>query len=126
MIDFILHETSPWVLRGKGIKDCSMNDMIRNWVTCISISLHKKHALALEWVPPIGGMAQIDFDGASFGNPGLAGYGCVMHDSQGHIMLSKGVPIGIINANHVELIGLLEGLRMLESKGFKEYCGRGF
>lgn len=54
---------------------------------------------------------------ASFGNPRMASYGCVMRDSQGVIILVKGGPIGICDANHVETIGLLEALRMLKSGG---------
>lgn len=57
----------------------------------------------------------MNFDGASFGNPGMAGYGCVIRDSQGAIILVKGGPIGISDANHAKTIGLLEALRMHKS-----------
>lgn len=73
---------------------------------------------------PLGNV-KINFDGASFGNTRLAGYGCVMCNSQGNIIMAKGGLIGQSDANHAELIGLLKGLRILKNKGFYEYRGRG-
>lgn len=40
-------------------------------------------------------------------------------------MLAKGGPIGISDANYAKFIGLLEGLRMLKYKGFKDYIVEG-
>lgn len=80
VIDSIISETSSWVLVNNDFKHYSLNDMMRNWVTCILVPLHWKHVLVLEWVPPLDGKVKVNFDGALLGNLGLAGYGCVMRD----------------------------------------------
>lgn len=59
---------------------------------------------------------KVNFDGASFGNPGPAAYGCVVTDSQGIIILAKGRPIGIADTLHAEMMGLLEVLHILKQK----------
>lgn len=56
----------------------------------------------------------MNFDGASFGNPGLTGYGCILHDHDGAIKGVKAAPIGRTYANQEELTGMLESLRMLK------------
>jgi ribonuclease HI len=59
-------------------------------------------------------MYSLYFDGASRGNPGLAGYGAVLYDSEGKIVdecynrLS-----GICTNNQAEYAGLLNGLKMV-------------
>lgn len=78
------------------------------------------HVMAMDWAPPPKGRVKVDFDGSSFGNSGPAGFGCVMRDSQGSILIAKGNSIGWSDANHVELIGLLEGWRMLKHKGYMD------
>lgn len=41
---------------------------------------------------------RINFDGASFRNPGPTGYGCLMHDHDGAILWVKGGPLGHCDA----------------------------
>lgn len=36
----------------------------------------------------------LNFDGASFGNPSPPGYGCNMRDSNGSVICIKGGPLG--------------------------------
>lgn len=93
---------------------------VRDWVTCVSAAQGTKHTLSLDWVPLGRGKFKVNFDGASFGNPGPTGYGCVMQDSQGLVILVKGGPIGRSDATHADLIGLLEGLIMLREKGIQD------
>lgn len=40
-------------------------------------------------MPPMVGKVKVNTDGASFDNPRPVGYGCVMGDSQGRIVLAK-------------------------------------
>lgn len=63
-------------------------------------------------------MFKLNFDGASKGNPGLAGYGGAIRNSEGN-------PVGIywgyigLNSNNVaDLRGLLEGLLMAVRNGW--------
>lgn len=72
------------------------------------------------WTPPLGGKVKINFDGVSFGNPGLTRYGCVMRYSQGIIIIAKGGPIGVGDSNKAETVGLLESLRIFKSAGYKD------
>lgn len=94
VIDSILFEISSWVLLKKEFSAFSLDDMLRKWTSCISIPIHKELGETGEWIPPAAGKVKINFDEVSFGNPGLAGYRCVMRDSQGVITVAKGGPIG--------------------------------
>lgn len=53
------------------------------WGSCITLYSSFGHEIHMDWVPLGEGILKINFDGASFGNPGPAGYGCIMRDSQG-------------------------------------------
>lgn len=110
VVDSITCEVSSWMLTNIAFKGCSLNDMVREWITCISI------------LPPCERKFKVNFDGASFGNLGMAGFGCVMRyvmrDLHGCIILVKGGLLGICDANYAEIIGFLEALRMLNSGGY--------
>lgn len=126
----IICEVGSWVVVKKEFKGCNLNDMVMDWICRISASPSMTTPYVLDWVPPPEVhnnnkqpyppevKVKINFDGASFRNPRLSGYECLMCDSQGSIILAKGGPIGCCDTNHVELIGLLEGLKMLKNKGF--------
>lgn len=68
------------------------------------------------WLPQNIGKCKVDFDGASFGNPGLRAFGCVMRDCQGNIIGVKGMPIGVCDVILVETVCLLEGLKLAKTK----------
>ena len=57
------------------------------------------------------------FDGASKGNPGLAGCGGVITESKGNVISTYSWGLGIESNNKVEFCGLLQGLRIARSKG---------
>lgn len=57
------------------------------------------------------------FDGAPFGNLGPVGYGFVMRDSQGNVILAKGGPLGRGNAIQAEVMSFLKGLLLLKMRG---------
>lgn len=69
----------------------------------------------MKWSPPSIGKLKVNVDGASFGNLGPAGYGCVWRDSGGQILRVKAGPIGVQNALFTELMEMLEGLRLLKA-----------
>lgn len=70
VIDSIVCEISLWVLVKKEFKNCSINDMARDWVSCIMSYNGVKHVPSLPWIPPELGRFKVNCDGASFGNPG--------------------------------------------------------
>jgi probable phosphoglycerate mutase len=63
------------------------------------------------WLPPPNGFIKINFDGASKGNPGPAGYGAVIRNSEGEILILTAGYLGETTNNVAELTGLLQGLR---------------
>lgn len=80
VIDSILCEVGSWLLVKKEFEDCSPNEFMRDWSLCISLPT-KLSPLIGDWVPPPRGKVKVNFDEASFGNPGPPAYGCVVRDS---------------------------------------------
>ncbi|XP_059073555.1 uncharacterized protein LOC131874279 [Cryptomeria japonica] len=71
------------------------------------------------WHPPDEGWLKLNFDGASRGNLGQVGIGCVVHNWEGKEVASLASPVGIITNNWAELLALVEGFllcRKLEAK----------
>jgi broad specificity phosphatase PhoE/ribonuclease HI len=54
---------------------------------------------------------QIEADGGSRGNPGPAGYGAVVRDSDGEVLLERYGSLGVTTNNVAEYNGLIEGLK---------------
>lgn len=66
----------------------------------------------------------LEFDGASKGNPGLAGAGAVLHAGDGRVFrLREGV--GIATNNVAEYRSIILGLKFALQKGFKNISVRG-
>jgi ribonuclease HI len=72
------------------------------------------------WTPPPEHFIKVNFDGASKGNPGPAGYGAVLRNSGGEILgLDEGF-IGDSTNNVAELTGLLRGLHTTIDRGHQK------
>jgi probable phosphoglycerate mutase len=54
--------------------------------------------------------ARLSTDGGSRGNPGPAAYGYVLESDDGHVLDSRGEPIGVATNNVAEYRGLIAGL----------------
>jgi ribonuclease HI len=63
------------------------------------------------WSPPPIGFIKINFDGASKGNPGPAGFGATLRNSNGKILYLVAGFMGENTNNAAELTGLLHGLQ---------------
>lgn len=70
------------------------------------------------WNSPPAGMIQLNFDGASKGNPGQAGYGGVFRDHNGNPLGIFMGSIGWDTNNSAELEGLWRGLQISHRKNF--------
>lgn len=90
VIDSIVCQINSWVLVKKEFNNCSINDVIRDWVSCISDFNGVNNDPLLDWIPPIFGKRKVNFDVASVRNPRPVAYGYVMQDSQGHVIRFKG------------------------------------
>jgi hypothetical protein len=77
------------------------------------------------WAPPPEGFIKINFDGASKGNPGAAGYGLVFRNHKGHILIISAGSLGHSTNNNAELWGLLNGLRLARDHGFTKLIVEG-
>ncbi|CAH8267327.1 unnamed protein product [Arabidopsis lyrata] len=60
----------------------------------------------------------IEFDGASKGNPGRAGSGAVLRDSDGTVIASYREGLGTATSNQAEYRGLNRGLEAAREKGY--------
>lgn len=120
VIDSIICKISSWVLVKKEFINCSLNDLIRDWMSCISDSNGAIIAPIQKWNPPDIGKSKVNFDGASFGNLGSAAFSCVMRDFQGHIIGVKRRPVGVSDTIHAETIGFLEGFKLAKGKGIRD------
>jgi ribonuclease HI len=69
------------------------------------------------WSPPPAHFIKVNFDGASKGNPGPAGYGAVLRNSAGEILGLAAGFIGDSTNNVAELTGLLRGIQLASDRG---------
>ncbi|KAF1881951.1 hypothetical protein Lal_00038595 [Lupinus albus] len=66
----------------------------------------------MQWLSPNNEFVTLNVDGSSFGNPGKAGYECLLRDNMGSWISGFMGSVGISNNLHVELISLLYGLQL--------------
>jgi ribonuclease HI len=71
------------------------------------------------WTTPPAHFIKVNFDGASKGNPGPAGYGTVLRNSDGEILGLEAGFIGDTTNNVADLTGLLRGLQAATNKGYQ-------
>jgi len=77
------------------------------------------------WSPPPEGYIKLNFDGASKGNLGDAGYRTVFRDHRGHIVIISAGSLGHSTNNNAELWGLLNGLRIARANGLTKLIVEG-
>jgi len=97
--------------------------LLNNWgITTLPASLKPNRSLCPEisspdtWAPPRDGFLKLNFDGASKGNPGRAGYGGVFRNSLGQALWAFHGYIGQDTNNSAELEGLIHGLQLALDK----------
>jgi ribonuclease HI len=92
----------------------------------LTLSLPSFHTLSpSSWSPPSIPFIKLNFDGASKGNPGAAGYGAVFRDHLGHILLITVGYLGHSTNNLAELWGLIRGLQLASEHGFNNLVVEG-
>ncbi|MBM2623202.1 bifunctional RNase H/acid phosphatase [Actinoplanes sp. LDG1-06] len=62
----------------------------------------------------------VEADGGSRGNPGPAGYGSVVRDTDGQVLLERQGALGVTTNNVAEYTGLIEGLKAAHELGATE------
>ena len=91
------------------------NHIWQNWQFTISTipKVNKQNPPeSLSWLPPPPVIFKLNFDGASKGNPGPAGFGGIFRNSQGDIQAIYYGSIGWDTNNSAELEGLWQGLNL--------------
>ena len=68
--------------------------------------------LNCKWEPPPPGWIKLNFDGASRGNPGKAGIGCIIRDEYGNRLVERSKPLAKVTNNMAELEAVKEGINL--------------
>lgn len=83
VVESILKDVGSWLFILKNFKDHSISMFPRDWITSISFNAPATRKRTLLWKAPKEGSLKLNFDGASKGNPGSSGFGCVVRDGNG-------------------------------------------
>ncbi|XP_057856436.2 uncharacterized protein LOC131065813 [Cryptomeria japonica] len=68
--------------------------------------------LDVKWEAPEPGWFKVNFDGASVGNPGQSGIGCILRNSDGICIKEISKKIGVATNNKAEFRVALRGLQL--------------
>ena len=68
--------------------------------------------LSCKWEPPPPGWKKLNFDGASRGNPGKAGIGCIIRDESGNWIAKRSKSLDMASNNIAELEAVEEGINL--------------
>lgn len=118
VIEAIIRELGCWLKASPNFKDILLADFLRDWVTTIScLSFQSKSPCISSWREPSNEILKLNFDGASKGNPGPAGFGCVICDHNGNISLVLSGLLEYCNSTRAETMGMLMGIRELKKLG---------
>jgi len=71
----------------------------------------------IQWFPPPEGWVKLNVDGASKGNPGLAGAGGLLRGQYGNWIRGFALNLGICSSVKAELLALLHGLKLAKDQG---------
>ncbi|XP_057846629.2 uncharacterized protein LOC131056298 [Cryptomeria japonica] len=80
---------------------------------------------SVAWMPPKPGWLKLNFNGASKGNPGASGIGCVVRDHNGLFKGKMALSIALDTNNIAEFKALLLGLLEFSSRGIKHVVVEG-
>ncbi|KAF5201108.1 hypothetical protein FRX31_009303 [Thalictrum thalictroides] len=69
--------------------------------------------IQVAWKRPPVGWLKLNTDGASIGNLGVAGFGCIVRDHDGRCLLALSCPIPFASNNVAEFSAVLFGLKIL-------------
>ncbi|KAL0427613.1 UNVERIFIED_CONTAM: putative ribonuclease H protein [Sesamum latifolium] len=74
----------------------------------------------VRWVPPVLGWIKLNSDGASKGNPGIAGGGGILRDNNGRGIFAFQLFFGTTTSTFAELAALVRGLSLNGKEAFTE------
>ncbi|GLJ16236.1 hypothetical protein SUGI_0272570 [Cryptomeria japonica] len=91
--------------------------MEKNWLLVTptqlpKLSVKKGNRKHIRWRAPPMGWLKLYFDGACHGNPVVSGFGVVIRNSEGKILLGSYGAMGVATNNEAEIWALLEALKL--------------
>lgn len=91
--------------------------MKKHWTNLINPPLYyskvnKEARKNCKWEPPHPRWVKLNFDGAAWGNPGIAGIECVIHDEDGVWIAKRALSIQPTSNNLAELEALHQGIKL--------------
>lgn len=124
LIDSIMREVISWLSVVKEFQDIPPSMILHyDWVSSLKWAFPVCRKKLLSWVPPPIGSFKHNFDGASKGNPGQDGFGCVIRDHDHYVVRALCGILGVCDATKAEATSLLiEGIK---SSWFERLCGKG-
>ena len=72
------------------------------------------------WIPHPSSWTKLNFDGASKGNPGTIGIGCIINNDSGNWIAKRAKSIGSTTNNLAKLEALQEGLQNFLNLGISK------
>lgn len=119
LLDIIKLRTAWWIVESEKFKGVSISDVCRDWAS-VDLIIHR-HVIRphVPWSPPGDGHLKINFDGSCLCEIGLAGYGGVICNAVGSIVLSFVGSIANGSVNEAELFALWRGIMELEALGVR-------
>lgn len=100
----------------KGFNGLSIPTLTGDSRSCQKEKLRKE----TQWCAPEKDWIKINFDGASSGNPGPSGIGCVIRDEYGTVLVDCAEFIGTTTNNVVEFCAALRGLELGREVGARK------
>lgn len=106
-----MRNLASWFFVFDEFKEIPLSLFIIDWFSCLNWTSPMLRIKQQSWIPPVDGQFKLNFDGASKGNPGKAGFGCVIRDHDHNVIQVACRPLRICNAIKTEAMSLLMGLR---------------
>ncbi|XP_074304974.1 uncharacterized protein LOC141639890 [Silene latifolia] len=79
---------------------------------CVKAREQRRHEIFVQCIAPLAGWVVLNIDGASKGNPGLSGAGCLIRDASGQLIKAFSEKLGLETVTRGEIMALRRGLIM--------------
>ncbi|XP_077225823.1 uncharacterized protein LOC143859035 [Tasmannia lanceolata] len=107
-----------WTRCHPSFRFVSAYDLWEGWRE-VCFSSERANIIVHSWEPPPNGMLKLNFDGACFGNPGLAGVGGLCREDSGKVLWAFCGPIGECNVTEAEVKAAFQGLKTIRRDSLK-------
>lgn len=96
--------------------------MVKHIGSAFGLNQHIAHRLPKEvrWDKPDEGVCSLNVDGSAMTNPGLAGFGGIVRDSNGKFVRGFYGSVGWSDILHAEVMAIFHGLRMCWEVGIRK------